>query len=252
MVGGRTVTSWLLPLVLLARIGSLYATATTGMSTASNSGMDMNDARIYAHALLDELEGRFGSGAPPLRWDGEAWLGTDANRLWFKSEGFAVRGRVQDGDHELLYDRPISTYFDIQGGVRCDLDSLTSRRWAAFGIEGLAPYWFDVSATFYARGAGHFAVKLVTSYDELLTQRVILQPSVELNLYTRSDPAREIGAGLSDLDAGVRLRYEITRKLAPYVGVVYRHSDGNRAANGLGQTERGGSWLATLGLRAWW
>jgi copper resistance protein B len=211
----------------------------------------MNDERIYLHALLDEFEGRFGSADSPFRWDGEAWVGGDTNRLWVKSEGFAVNGAVEDGDHELLYDRPISTYFDAQAGVRYDLDSRVGRGWAAVGIEGLAPYFFALSATLYASDAGHFAAKVVASYDQLLTQRLILQPLVELNAYTRADAARGVGAGLSDLDTGVRLRYEISRKLAPYVGAVYRRSYGPVSGSSAFETGRGGTWRVAAGLRAW-
>lgn len=211
----------------------------------------MDDERIYWHALLDELEGRFGGATVPLRWDGEAWVGTDANRLWVKTEGFVVNGALQDGQHELLYDRPISPYFDLQAGVRYDLDSLAGRGWGAFGIEGLAPQLFEVSATLYASDGGHFAAKLLVAYDELLTQRLILQPLAELNIYTRADPARDVAAGLSDLDLGLRLRYEITRKFAPYVGVVYQRAPGSPSLYEPSVTTPTGAWRFVAGVRTW-
>jgi copper resistance protein B len=220
-------------------------------SSASPVGMAIHDQRVYAHALFDELEGRVGDSSVPFRWDGEGWVGTDINRLWVKSEGFAVNGVLEDGDHELLYDRPVSTYFDLQGGMRYDLDSLSRRGWAALGIEGLAPYFFEVSATLYASDAGHFAGKLLASYDELFTQRLILQPLAELNLYSRTDAARDVGAGLSDLDVGLRLRYEITRKFAPYVGVAYQRAYGPAAANDPLDNGRAGAWRLAAGVRAW-
>jgi copper resistance protein B len=227
------------------------STDPSGSSSASPFGMAMQDERIYLHGLLNELEGRFGGSPVPFRWDGEAWIGTDINRLWIKSEGVVVHGAVQGGDQELLYDRPISTYFDVQGGVRYDLDSRAGRGWAAFGIEGLAPQFFEVSATLYASDAGHFAAKLLGAYDELLTQRLILQPLVELNLYTRADPARDVSAGLSDLDMGLRLRYEITRKFAPYVGAVYQRSYNSASANGAYDAGHTGAWRLAAGVRAW-
>jgi copper resistance protein B len=219
------------------------------MSAAAPFGEPVDDDRVFVHALLDEFEGRFGSADIPFRWDGEAWLGTDTDRLWLKSEGFAVDGRLQDGEHELLYARAISSYFDLQAGIRYDLDSAAGRGWAAVGVEGLAPYFFHFSATLYASDAGHFAGKLLVSYEELLTQRLILEPLVELNAYTRPDPARDVGAGLSDLDGGLRLRYEISRKFAPYLGVVYQRAYGPSAADSL--TGRGGDWRLALGIRAW-
>lgn len=220
-------------------------------SPASPFAMATDDERVYLHTLFDELEGRFGGSNVPFRWHGEAWVGTDTNRLWLKSEGFAVQGAVADGEHELLYDRPVSTYFDVQGGVRYDLDSLSSCGWAAIGIEGLAPEFFEVSATLYASDAGHFAAKFVAIYDELLTQRLILQPLAELNLYTRADPARDVAAGLSDVDVGLRLRYEITRKFAPYLGAIYQRMHGTAFVSDPIDSGRSAAWRLAAGVRAW-
>ena len=227
-------------------------------SAAAPFGQPVADDRVYVHGLLDEFEGRFGGGPDPsFRWDGEVWAGTDTNRLWLKSEGFVQNGLVRDGDHELLYARPISTYFDFQAGVRYDLDSAASRGWAAVGIEGLAPYFFQFSATLYASDAGHFAGKVVLSYEELLTQRLIMEPLIELNAYTRADPARNVASGLSDLDAGLRVRYEISRKFAPYLGVVYERAYGPNMPYGPGfpgvaaEAGRASDWRFALGIRAW-
>ncbi|MGH8143104.1 MAG: copper resistance protein B [Steroidobacteraceae bacterium] len=216
-----------------------------------NLSAPVEDQHVYAHALLDEFEGRFGSGANGFRWDGEAWVGSDTNRVWLKSEGFAAVGRTEGGQHELLYDRPISPYFDLQTGVRYDLDSSAGRGWAAIGVEGLAPQFFEVSATAYASDAGHFAAKLVGSYEELLTQRLIAEPLLELDLYSRSDPQRQIGAGLSELDAGVRLRYEIVRKFAPYLGVTYDKRFGQTATFARANAEPAGALQVSIGIRMW-
>ena len=186
------------------------------------------DEHVFYHVLLSQLEGRFGSSSA-FRWEGEAWTGTDENRLLLRSEGQVANGEVDDGQQELFYSRPISTYFNAQIGGRYDLDSLPGRGWGAIGIEGLAPQFFHVAATAYASGGGHFAAKLEGSYDLLITQRLILQPQIEMNFYTLDDPARMIGSGLSSIDAGLRLRYEITRKVAPYVGVTYEGLYGGTA-----------------------
>jgi copper resistance protein B len=239
-----TLSAALLP----SQLVHAQALGSPDSSPASPFGMAMHDERIYGHALFDELEGRFGGSDIPFRWDGQAWVGTDTNRLWIKTEGFAVHGVAQDGQNELLYDRPISPYFDLQAGVRYDLDSLAGRGWAAIGFEGLAPQFFQVSATLYASDAGHFAAKLVGSYDESLTQRLILQPLVELNFYTRADPARDVSAGLSDFDVGLRLRYEISRKFAPYVGAVYQRTNAAPPASSASETA---VWRFAAGVRAW-
>ena len=187
------------------------------------SGMQpVMDNGIYTHALLEQLEDRWNGRNHEFRYDGQAWTGTDLNKLWLKSEGtLDSHSRFTDGQHELLYDRPITSYFDLQAGVRVDLDTSVTRSWAAFGIQGLSLYWFDVEATAYVSDRGRFAARFKASYDLLITQRLILQPEVELNLYSKSDAARGTGSGLSDIDSGLRLRYEITRKFAPYIGVAY-------------------------------
>jgi len=188
--------------------------------------------QVFAHVLLDQFEGRSKGSDNDLRWDGEGWIGTDINKLWVKSEGFSDGTTVSDGDHEALYDRPIPhmRYFDAQAGVRANLDSGPSRAWAALGIEGLAPYFFGFASTLYIRGGGNVAGRITGSYDLLLSQRCIAQPEAELNFYNKDDPGRQIGSGFSDLDTGLRLRYEINRKFAPYIGFAYNGKYGNTAS----------------------
>ena len=212
------------------------------------------DNQIFYHILLDQFEARTNGPDNELRWDGEAWAGTDMNRLWLKSEGFADNSGVSDGDHEALYDRPIPhmRYFDAQAGVRADLDSGPKRAWAAVGIEGLAPYFFQFAPTFYIRDGGNVAGRLVGSYDLLLTQRWIVQPEAELNFYNKDDPARQIGSGLSDLDTGVRLRYEISRKFGPYVGFAYNGKYGNTARYAQQARETTSDPRFVFGLRLWY
>jgi copper resistance protein B len=211
------------------------------------------DSQIFIHVLLGQFEGRSNGPDNELRWDGEGWIGTDMNRLWLKSEGFTNNSTVSDGDHEALYDHPIPhmRYFDAQIGVRADLDSGPTRTWAAVGIEGLAPYYFEVAPTLYVRDGGHVAGRVTGSYDLLLTQRWIVQPEVELNFYSKDDPARRLGSGLSDLDTGVRLRYEISRKFAPYIGFGYTGKYGNTARYSRQVGETTSDHRFVFGLRLW-
>ena len=187
-----------------------------------------------------------------FKWDGQAWIGTDTNRLWLKSEALVdSSGTVSDGLLQILYSRPITTYFDAQAGIRLDLDSGPSRVWGAFGIQGLAPQFFELQVTGFVRDAGHFAAKVEASYDLLLTQRLILQPEIELNFYSKSDRARGIGPGLADMDAGLRLRYELIRKLAPYIGVVYEGKFGDTARFARRQGEGVSDVRFVFGIRSW-
>ncbi|HJU19212.1 MAG TPA: copper resistance protein B [Stellaceae bacterium] len=210
------------------------------------------DRGIFAHAILNELEGRFNGTNPEFRWEGQGWIGTDYNKLWIKSEGtLQSNGTLEDGRHEFLYDRAVTTYFDLQGGLRTDLDSRPVRNWAAFGIQGLAPYFFDLEATGYVSSGDHLAGRLEASYDLLLTNRLILQPQVELNVYSRADRARLVGTGFSDIDTGLRLRYEFSRKFAPYIGVVYQGKFGQTASFARRAGESTSDVRFTFGIRSW-
>jgi len=200
-----------------------------GVGYGPLGGAVMAGGKPLAMLLIDRLEyfdGRDGNG---VALDAQGWYGTDANKLWVKAEGEHSDGRLQDLRTEVLWDRPVATYWDTQLGVRHDFGVGPDRTWAAFGVQGLAPYWFDVDATAYVGQSGRTALRFEAEYELLLTQRLILQPRFEANLYGRDDPQRHIGAGLSDAELGVRLRYEITRQFAPYVGVDFTRRFGKTA-----------------------
>jgi len=207
------------------------ANPTQSYSAPSGWSPPVMDNPIMGHFFFDQFEGRTNGPDNAFRWDGEGWIGTDMNRLWLKSEGFVENGKATDGDTEALYDRPIPflRYFDAQAGVRYDLDSNPGRTWGAIGVEGLAPYFFEFAPTFYFSDRGRFAGRVTGSYDLLITQRLIAQPQFEINAYSAKDPSRGVGSGLSDLDTGLRIRYELSRKFAPYIGFAYTQTFGQTA-----------------------
>ena len=226
---------------------------TSTLNGAAPYGNPIADNRVYIHGFFDQLEGRIGDGQY-LRWDGQAWIGNDYNKLWLKSEGrynAGKRGRMEDGDHELLYDRPINEYFDVQAGVRVDLDSARTRTWAALGIQGLSIGFWNVAATVYASSSGHYALRTNASYDLYLTQRLVLQPQFETNWYTKEDRGRGVGGGLSDIDMGLRLRYDITRKFAPYVGVAYQRWFGGTSSLRREEGSKVNDVRFLVGLKTW-
>jgi len=240
----------------LAAIASAAAAQTSAAKGEPPPGMEpiqpVMDRPILAHVIFNQLEGRWNGTNTQFRWDGQGWVGTDYDKLWIKSEGtLQSNGTLDDGQQQSLYDRAITTYFDLQGGLRSDLDSRPTRNWAAFGIQGLAPYFFDLELTGYVSGQGHLAAKLEASYDLLITQRLILQPQIELNLYSKADPARLTGAGFSDIDTGLRLRYEFDRKFAPYIGVVYQGKFGQTAIFARQAGESTGDVRFAFGIRVW-
>jgi copper resistance protein B len=234
-------------------IAAAAAAQTPGADPNSKQpfGAPIEDRLIASHLIVDQLEGRIGPHDTTLRWDAQAWTGPDEWRLWLKSEGERTGpGRLEDGQTEAFFSKPISTFWDVQIGGRYDLDSGPGRAWGAIGVQGLAPGYFDMEATAYA-GAKGAAAKLKASTDVLLTNRLILQPEAELNAYSQDDKARDIGSGVSDLDAGLRLRYEISRKFAPYLGVTWARKFGRTADLVRASGESADALRFTVGLRTW-
>lgn len=215
-------------------------------------GHSVHDDRVNYRVLFDQLEWQRIHGAQGLRWDNKSWVGGDVNRFWLKSEGEAVDGIVDEAEVQLLYARAVSRWWELVAGVRHDLRPSPQHTWFAFGIQGLAPHWFEIDLTGYVGSAGHTAARLEVEYELLLTNRLIMQPLVELSLSGKDDPDRGIGAGLSTGEVGFRFRYEVRRELAPYVGVVWHRKLFGTAefANASGRDT--GGWHLVGGLRTWW
>lgn len=200
---------------------------------------------------FDRFERAIRSGPDATLYDLHGWYGGSYDRAVIKAEGEYARGKLHEARTELLWSHAIAPFWDSQLGVRHDDGTGPGRTWLAFGIAGLAPYWFDVEATAYLGTAGRTALRLAAGYELLLTQRLILQPRVEANFHGRRDDALDRGTGLSDAVAGLRLRYEINRQFAPYFGVERSGKIGNsaglvRAAGGKTLETR---WVA--GVRFW-
>lgn len=213
--------------------------------------MDMNDSASYAMLLVDQLELTHGYGGNGQAWEAEGWYGNDRDKLWLRTEGEGSRRQVQSGDVEALWSRAVSAFWNTRLGVRHDLGIGPQRNWAAFGVEGLAPYWFELQATGYLGNQGRVAARLRAEYTLRFTQRLMLQPEFEINLYGKSDPAQRIGSGVSDTQLGLRLRYEITRQFAPYVGVVWSRRFGATAAFARGEHEPVFDRQFVAGIRLW-
>ena len=211
--------------------------------------MDMNDAARFGMLWLDQLEWRALDAPNSAAWQGEGWYGGDYDKAWVRSEGESYAGAREQARAELFWDHAISSWWDVQLGGREDFGTGPARSWAAFGVRGLAPQGLDVEATAYAGAAARTAARLKVEYAWLFTQRLVLQPEMEMNLYGRADPARDTGAGVADLEVGLRLRYEVRREFAPYAGVVWVRHYG-ASGNALSAAESNELTLA-LGLRVW-
>ena len=189
----------------------------------------VHDNTVHYKVLFNRLEGFDADHGAGQAWEGQAWIGTDTDRLWLRSEGERADGRTESADVEVLYGGPVSAWWDVVAGVRHDFQPGGSQDWAAIGVVGLAPYKFEVEATAYIGRSGRTAARIEAEYELLLTNRLILQPLVEANLYGKDDEGRGVGSGLSTMEAGLRLRYEFHRQFAPYIGVVYERAFGGTA-----------------------
>ncbi|WP_063911079.1 copper resistance protein B [Pseudomonas sp. p21] len=192
-------------------------------------GHQMHDSAINSFFLLDQLEYQDADEGSTLAWDASGWIGGDINRLWIRSEGERTNGVTEDAELQLLYGRSISPWWDVVAGVRQDFKPESPQTWAAFGIQGMALYDFEAEATAFIGENGQTAARLEGDYDILLTNRLILQPTAEANFYGKNDPGRGVGSGLANTEIGLRLRYEIVRQFAPYIGVTWNRSYGKTA-----------------------
>lgn len=202
--------------------------------------------------LVDRLEYRAQDGHDGYAWDGEAWFGGDYDRLWLKSEGEGGFGdELESAEIQALWSRAIDPWFNFQAGIRYDIRPQPDRAHLAVGIQGLAPYWFEVDAAAFLSDRGDLMARLEAEYDQRITNRLILQPRVEIDLSAQDVPAIGVGAGLSSVEAGLRLRYEVVPEFAPYVGVEYGRRFGDTAEFARAVGEDVGGWGLLAGVRAW-
>ncbi len=228
--------------------GCLAALAVAATAQAHEMGHD-----YFSAVMLDRLEARNGSNGHTTYWEGQGWIGGDLDKAWFKTQGDAAQGRVQTADAQLLYSRAIAPFWDAQIGARHDFQSgsMPSRDWLALALKGLAPYNFDVDASAYFGSQGA-AARIKASYTLLLTQRLALLPEAEANLYGKPDPQRALGSGLSSLDLGLRLKYEIRREFAPYLGVTWSGKYGATADSARATGAPVHQLFLVAGVRLWW
>ena len=210
---------------------------------------DHGDNPLVTKVMFDQLEWRDANDTGVI--EAQAWIGKDLNKFWLKADVEKHAGETEDAEVQALYSRAITTYWDMQVGVREDIKPTPTRTWAVIGVQGLAPYFFNVDAALFVGEAGRTAARLSAEYDVLLTQRLILSPEVEINLYGQNDAESGTGAGLSDAQAGLRLRYEILREFAPYVGVNWNKKWGATADFASAQTQDIATTEWVLGLRLW-
>ncbi len=217
----------------------------------ARGSLQLGDEHSFGSLRVDRFESVSARDNTSTEYELQAWYGRTYDRMVLKAEGEVDGGKLHDARTELLWGHAVGAYWDTQLGVRHDSGVKPERKWLAFGLQGLAPYWFELDATAYVGEQGRTALRLAGEYELLLTQKLILQPRVEANFYGKSDTARERGSGLSDAALGLRLRYEIRREFAPYVGIERSNKYGGTADFARAEGQRTSESRIVAGLRFW-
>ncbi len=201
--------------------------------------------------------GDFPAAESPNSVDAHGWIGGDFHRFWWKAdvEQETRSPKAGEFDFQALYGRMIHPFWDAQAGVRLDRrysgPERDTRTHVALGLQGTAPYWFEVEPTLFLRDDGDVSFELSASFEQLITQRLVIEPRIDVEAAFQDDHRREIGAGFNEVEFGLRLRYEFTRQLAPYAGVTWRRALGETAGLRRRVGEKVSEWAVVFGLRVW-
>lgn len=225
----------------------------TEMAEARAQVQAANGANRFFMIMADRLEVQTSEESDTAVWDVNAWYGGDINKVWLKTEGeFSFEeDEMEEAEIQALWSRAVAPFWDVQAGVRHDFEP-KGRTHAVVGLQGLAPYWFEVDAAAFLSTNGDLTASAEVEYEFLLTQRLVLQPRAEIGLAAQDIPELETASGFTDLEAGLRLRYEFVPEFAPYIGLEWQSALGDtrdRIETGGGEAERT---VFTLGVRTWY
>jgi copper resistance protein B len=210
-------------------------------------------SQSFTKVMLDRVEMRHTGGGDRLLWDAEGWHGGDRSKLRLKAEGETDLngGRVEEAEFQALYSRAVTPFFDLNMGVRQDIRPNPDRTHLVLGLEGLAPYWFELDGNLFLSQKGDLTGRIEAEYELLFTQKLILQPRAEVAFSAQGVPELGLGSGITSLDLGLRLRYEIVREYAPYIGLSWQKRFGATADFSRAAGENPDALVALAGLRIW-
>ena len=239
-----------------ARSGPAHAAdtvyGTPAMADAREELRVSHGAIKAGKVMLDQAEARVRDGRDGYGWSAEAWHGGDMDRIWLKTEGEGSFGEPpEQAEIQALYSRALDPWWNLQVGVRYDLQPNPERGHVVLGVEGLAPYWFKIDAAIFLSEKADLTARIEAEYDQRLTRKLILQPRVEFDLSAGDVPELGVGSGFSQAEIGLRLRYEVVPEFAPYVGVQYDRQFGDTASYSRGRGDDVGGWSFLVGLRTW-
>ena len=234
-----------------ARLAALLLLAVTVLAGCPDPAA-ADESQLFTLIEAEQFEYRATNGEATVSWDAQGWIGGDYDKIWLKTQGDDLRdGPVRNAEIQVLYSRTIAAFWDLQVGGRYDVKPDPSRGFAVLGIQGLAPYFFEVDAAAFISDEGDVSGRIEAEYELLLTQRLIAKPSAELNAAIQDLEELGIGSGLSEVELGLRLRYEIVRELAPYLGVSWERKIGPTADFARRQGADVGDLTFVTGVRFW-
>jgi copper resistance protein B len=211
----------------------------------------LSDEKSMGSVLINRLESQRDSNDTSTAYDMRAWYGRDYQRLLLKAEGNINAGELEESNTSLYWSQAVASFWDAHLGLRHDSGIAPDRDWFSVGVEGLAPYWFDLDATLNIGDKGRILLSLEAEYELLLTQRVILQPRLAVDLRHKEDAESGLGPGVTEIVAGMRLRYEVRREFAPYLGIEWTGSYGATAEYIRNAGNEPIQARAVAGLRLW-
>ena len=221
------------------------------LGSAAPALAGVNDDPIVTMVLVDQLEVSNADDSNPWILNGQAWVGQDLKKLWFKAEVENTDSKIEEAEIQALYSQAVAPFWDFQIGLRQDYRPDLNRTWGVIGLQGLAPYFFEIDGALFIGESGHTALRLGVEYELLFTQRLILTPEIDVDFYGQNDAEFGTGSGLSNVETGLRLRYEIRREFAPYIGVNWSKSFGNTAGFSRDEGEDVEDLQWVIGVRAW-
>jgi copper resistance protein B len=226
----------------------MLSSCVLGFSNALAGG---NDNPLLLMVNFEEFEWRDTADGDALAWRGEIWLGKDRDKAWLKTRGETSSDATEEFELQLLYSRAVSRYWDLQLGWRGDFQPVEQRDWAVVGVQGLAPGFIETELAAFVGESGRTSARARGAYEMLLSNRLILEPELELNWYGKDDPANGIGSGVSNLEAGLRLHYQIRRELAPYIGLSWEKAFGDTRRLIEAEGGKSSDLQALAGLSVW-
>ena len=221
------------------------------LGSAAPALAGVNDDPIVTMVLVDQLEVSNADDSNPWILNGQAWVGQDLKKLWFKAEVENTDSKIEEAEIQALYSQAVAPFWDFQIGLRQDYQPDLNRTWGVIGLQGLAPYFFEIDGALFIGKSGHTALRLGVEYELLFTQRLILTPEIDVDFYGQNDAEFGTGSGLSNVETGLRLRYEIRREFAPYIGVNWSKSFGNTAGFSRDEGEDVEDLQWVIGVRVW-